>query len=1081
MLGNATTHDRFGRREAEPPSRRTILALVVAIIAGAALCWYFRHPAQFPDRQRYTFGDRPPRPPRIDAALFADLGVIAGYVLVLGASAFIASRLAVSRLGASFGRFTRWALLVAATADLMKVLGLYLGTLLHSDPDTGFNGFVTVATAAMATIKTCSLVAALMAVPGALAVLSLRAYGRCQLRPSRQGPHWWNDCWAQPEVPTVRPDAVERDEWSWVNAYNVPGAAAVIERRKGEPVQAICLSGGGVRSACVAMGALQVFSDSAPATVAGRALEDDHAAGAQAPAPSDGQVGDDGVTTHAGSDEPRSDQPKLIDSVDYVISVSGGGYTAGARLLACQRSPDEHALSGNEPAGTPTSKRDPGRKLRLSERFEEGSVEFEHIRRHSSYIADSPPDLIHALFEVLKNLVGSVVTLFWMPVAIGFAGGYLLAAVPIAAFVPVPRYTSDGQRVSEDSIRNTPNYFPSLVHHPAALWAAGVFVAIAVIAGGCALFIEWRDYRWKSEHRRLRLLTRAQAASAFAGLTVALTVALPALMWACQHVNITHYAHFGGALGGLLGLQYLTAIVAMLWKYRNRIPVGQISSGSWRQKLPPGLVPVILVTLTLTAVLIALLGVLGSVAAGVFGYLTQHIGGHLQQVPWLPVWVIVLVGLILMVADVTSLSLHPFYRARLARTFAVRRFLTNSRADGAVGCEARPYPEDEPTWLHAYGKVEAGPQFVLAAAAAVSGDAKPAPGLNAVSYVLNEKYVGGPDLGWLKTEQLWHTCPPRLKRDLTVEAAVAISGAAFASTMGRQNNGFQTLLCLSGARLGTWLPNPHYVALLVNKTSQRDQAVSPAGPEPSPATEPKAPPQSLLRSLPTVRGFTYFYRELLGHHPIDASLVQVTDGGHYDDLGLVEALRRRCRLIFCIDGGGDPPPLLSGLADAIRLAQSELGVQIELEDSGDYGVQNLAPGSGRPFSDSNAFARLNSRITNGTVVRGRITYPAASGLPQEQRTGTLIFAKAVLWQRCPDWLLTYGAGNDVFPHDNTSDQWFNEGQFAAYTELGRLLGRNAVEAQKAPPLHAEVTEDASEVTPQRQRVPNDDSQGGRAD
>src|SRR5271165_5535070 len=129
---------------------------------------------------------------------------------------------------------------------------------------------------------------------------------------------------------------------------------------------------------------------------------------------------------------------------------------------------------------------------------------------------------------------------------------------------------------------------------------------------------------------RLSLLTGAQASSAFAGLIVALTVALPALMWACQHVNITHYSHFGGAVGGLLGLQYLTALVAMLWKYRNRIPVGQISGGSWRDKLPAGLVPAILVTLTLTAVLIAWLGVLGSVAAGVFGYLTQHIGGHLQ-------------------------------------------------------------------------------------------------------------------------------------------------------------------------------------------------------------------------------------------------------------------------------------------------------------------------------------------------------------------------------------------------------------------------------------------------------------------
>ena len=1079
MRDNATTHNRFKGREAEPLSLRTILALVLAIIGGVALCWYFWQRAQFPNIQRYTFGDRPPQPPRIGAALLADLGVIAGYVLVLGACAFITSRLAVSQLGVLFGRSTRWALFVAATADLLKDLGLYFGTLLHSDPNTGFNGFLTVATAAMATITTCSLVVALMAVPGTFVVVLLRAFGRWQLRPNRQGPRWWNDCWAEPEVPTVGPDAVEQDEWSWVNAYNVPGAAAVIERRKGEPVQAICLSGGGVRSACLAMGALQVFSDSAPACVADRSSEDDHAPGEETPAPQDGHARPDDVT--AAQAEPHG-QPKLIDSVDYVISVSGGGYTAGARLLACQRPPNEQVLSGNEPAGTPTSMRDPVRKLRLSERFEEGSVEFEHVRQHSSYIADSAPDLIRALSEVLKNLVASVVTLFWMPVAIGFAGGYLLAAFPIAAFVPVPRYSSDGQeRISEDAIRNTSNYLPSLVNHPAAWLAAGVFVAIAVIALGCALFTEWLDYSWKSEHRRLSLLTGAQASSAFAGLIVALTVALPALMWACQHVNITHYSHFGGAVGGLLGLQYLTALVAMLWKYRNRIPVGQISGGSWRDKLPAGLVPAILVTLTLTAVLIAWLGVLGSVAAGVFGYLTQHIGGHLQQVAWLPVWVIVLVAMIFMLsaADVTSLSLHPFYRARLARTFAVRRFVTDGCVNGAAVCEARPYPAEEPTWLHAYGKVEDGPQFVLAAAAAVSGDAKPAPGLNAVSYVLNEKYVGGPALGWLKTEQLWRTCPPRLKRDLTVEAAVAISGAAFASTMGRQNNGFQTLLCLSGARLGTWLPNPNYVDLLRNTTIEHDRVVSSHDLEPGPAAQPGARPHLLLRSLPTVRGFTYFYRELLGRHPIDASLVQVTDGGHYENLGLVEALRRRCRVIFCIDGSGDPPPLLCGLADAIRLARSELGVEIELEDSGDYGVQNLATGSGRPFSDSNAFAQLNSRITSGTVVRGRITYPPASGLPNEQRTGTLIFAKAVLWQGCPDWLLTYGAENEVFPHDSTSDQWFEEGQFAAYTELGRLLGRNAVEAQKAP-LQTDVTEHGS-GDPAAPTVPDDNLPGSHVD
>jgi hypothetical protein len=72
----------------------------------------------------------------------------------------------------------------------------------------------------------------------------------------------------------------------------------------------------------------------------------------------------------------------------------------------------------------------------------------------------------------------------------------------------------------------------------------------------------------------------------------------------------------------------------------------------------------------------------------------------------------------------------------------------------------------------------------------------------------------------------------------------------------------------------------------------------------------------------------------------------------------------------------------------------------------------------------------------------------AAGL-NEKPYGVLIFAKAVLWEGCPEWLLTYAASSAVFPHDPTSDQWFNEGQFAAYTALGRIMGRHAVECAKA--------------------------------
>jgi hypothetical protein len=74
--------------------------------------------------------------------------------------------------------------------------------------------------------------------------------------------------------------------------------------------------------------------------------------------------------------------------------------------------------------------------------------------------------------------------------------------------------------------------------------------------------------------------------------------------------------------------------------------------------------------------------------------------------------------------------------------------------------------------------------------------------------------VGGPDLGWVKTSTLEETCKPALRRDVTVQAAMAVSGAAIASAMGRHAAAMRRLLALSNVRLGTWLPNPAFLAEL---------------------------------------------------------------------------------------------------------------------------------------------------------------------------------------------------------------------------------------------------------------------------
>jgi hypothetical protein len=695
--------------------------------------------------------------------------------------------------------------------------------------------------------------------------------------------------------------------------------------------------------------------------------------------------------------------PKLIDAVDYVISVSGGGYTAGARLLAVH--------DGETPL--------------VSQRFAEGSPEFDHFRRHSSYIADSPGELLLALTGVLKNLIASMAILFTLPAVLGAVLGYLLSrsVFSFAVIVPVPDQKLDHSRP-----------LLCLTGHSASWYAVAAFALLAVLFTSAAMLVEFVSWKSWSEWLKLRLQSLALGSAVFAVLVLAVVVGLPALMRLCWWLGERTPGNQGGAaaaVSGLVGLNYLAAIAAMVWKDRDRLSKEATKLSSLKRLLPPGVVALILVMATLAVLLVAWLITLGCFATSVFQHATADGKENtFFQMPfsswWLP-GLLLLTMLWMSSVDVASISLNPFYRYRLGQAFAVRRVKHGEH------WHAKAYDRNKFTWFNEFGTVPAGgPSFVFAAAATIAGKDKPAPGLNAVSYVLSHDYIGGPDLGWLETPGLFRQSPPRIKRDLTVLTAVAVSGAAFASAMGRHQKGFEKLLAISGARLGTWLPNPKFVANL-------------AGAEYDECLDPDDNKRPWPRSLPAVRGAGYYYRELLGFNYSDGRLVQVTDGGHYENLGLVEALRRRSRLIFCVDGGGDTPPLASGLADALRLAEYELGVTITFDDFPGYALRDLTPGSGEPFKKGDAFDSLNDRLAKRTVAIGLITYPAASGLTEgEERRGVLIFAKAVLCRDFPEWLLTYAAANGVFPHDPTSDQWFNEGQFAAYTEMGRIMGRQAL-------------------------------------
>jgi hypothetical protein len=910
----------------------------------------------------------------LSEALDFDHWVILGYFLVLVTCALVFTFLAFSESGKKLSHYILAAALVATFAHLLEDTLIYW---VVTRPPSGRlsrvpDAFWIYAPAAMATVKWCALVVAVTAIPAAvfsiirvvLSHLRMRRYRR-----AHDGKNWWDDALSPPA-----PEPKEVDiEAAWRQAYYVPDAEDHVPNHVDGSVPrptALCLSGGGIRSACVAMGAMQQLARPR------------------------------GAITDAWPAAPA------LDDFDYVISVSGGGFSAGARVLGVQREPTRDRRGG-------------GAMAPLSERFSPGSVEFDSLRRRCDYIADSPLALLRALAEVLKNLLASLLILASSAIVLGWLLGIFVNYFPFRAVVPrrggvLPFNPDTHQRLDIEALQARPL---------AAFAAIAIPVAAAIICVIGDLICEWASVsRWSTAGQNaFRCLGRKAALLAL--LVFGLSVAGPALMWLCvQRPDKGPLGAIGG-IAAVVGLQYWTTLVSMTSKKDSLV-----NPSRWLKFVPSGVVRIALVVFTLGVLLVAWLLLLGIVAGYVFNMEIDQailhpnrIGQPLtSDVQWLYLGGIGLLALLLSSFDVTSLSLHPFYRRRLAHTFAVRR----------LGGKAKEYERSEATWLDKYGKAQTDrPKFVFAAAAAISdGDIRPAPGLNAVSFVMTADYVGGPALGWLKTAELRQASPPRIERDLTVEAAMAVSGAAFASAMGRQGKGIQSLLALSGARLGTWLPNPLFV---------RNAQLKAADP-------------SFPKALPSVRGAGYFYRELLGINKFDARLVQVTDGGHYENLGLVEALRRRCRLIYCVDSSGDAPPLLSGLSDAIRLARFELGVEITMESGGPFGVENLAPGSGDHFGESHAFCSLNARITKCAVARGRITYPAAADIGAEgARTGWLIIAKAVLWQEFPDWVLTYAAekGGADFPHDNTSDQWFSEGQFAAYTEVGRSI---AVSALKVP-------------------------------
>jgi Patatin-like phospholipase len=235
-------------------------------------------------------------------------------------------------------------------------------------------------------------------------------------------------------------------------------------------------------------------------------------------------------------------------------------------------------------------------------------------------------------------------------------------------------------------------------------------------------------------------------------------------------------------------------------------------------------------------------------------------------------------------------------------------------------------------------------------------------------------------------------------RGMSLATAMTISGAALSPNWGYHSSPvIAFLMTLFNVRLGAWLPNP----AVVTEESE------------------------LRRGYPS-QGLAAMLHDLLGSTTDTTRAIYLSDGGHFDNLGLYEMLRRRCRMIVLVDAGEDPDCTFYDLGDSLR--KSAIDQQIDVT-----------------FSQ---LTRIHGRVglTNDSVdfAVGTIVYP--EGGP----SGQLIYLKPCYLADIPADVRAYGAANAAFPHETTLEQWFTESQFESYRHLGEHEMSRLIDSTKAP-------------------------------
>jgi len=341
--------------------------------------------------------------------------------------------------------------------------------------------------------------------------------------------------------------------------------------------------------------------------------------------------------------------------------------------------------------------------------------------------------------------------------------------------------------------------------------------------------------------------------------------------------------------------------------------------------------------------------------------------------------------------NLNYISIHRYYRDRLMETFmpdiASARQNETGAAHGANKARLSEFVDKKPPGAPYH--------IVNTNVVLVDSPQRVYSGRGGDSFMLSPFYCGSNATGWCPTTEF-------MDGKMTLATAMAISGAAANPNTGvggvglTRNRVVSFVMSLLNLRLGYWAGHP----------------------KKSPRATPNHFRPGLYAFWNAMGGRRWGFKE-------DSGFLALTDGGHFENMGIYELVRRRVRLIIACDGGADGDFSFSDFQTTVRRIETDFGTRIHVLDNATPDQVVPVPVEGPVYPKKAEYAEQGHMV-------GCIRYPDGSH-------GWLIFLKTTLIRDLSFKVKGYAAQNKEFPDQSTIDQFFDEVQFEAYRELGYRL------------------------------------------